>query len=232
MSINLVLLILGIILFLFIYFHCAPLSDDQIIQLSKKRRNFKIETYHTFNNSEFNVCKDFKKRMNPNGKFYKLDEKLRDFPSVASALLKYKKHEWIVVAFEKNKEVSLIWLNKGISREAVSLNLSVNDLTTIASENDYSTVLIFHNHPNSNPSEYDCSNPSEQDINSAKVFAKELNEKGVNLIEFICERGMHHKYFSSYADNFIPIDPIINEIKLINGISKMKNFSLQMESLF
>jgi len=201
-------------------------------QLSKKRRDKKILLYFSFNGSEFDVCKDFKKRMNPNGNFYQLDESLRDFPSVAAALLKYKKHEWIIVAFEKNKKVDFIWINKGISREYVSLNLSVDHLVQIACDKKYSSVLIFHNHPNPNPNDYDCSNPSEQDVKSAIIFADGLNSNGVNLVEFICERGMHHKYFSSEAPQFFPVHQFYNEIQMINGSSKFQNFSLNMERIF
>ncbi|MDQ6996097.1 MAG: JAB domain-containing protein [Mariprofundus sp.] len=210
----------------------SPLSEGEINQLSKKRRDKKILSYFSFNGNEFDVCKDFKKRMSPNGKFYQLDESLKDFPSVAAALLKHKKHEWIIVAFEKNKKVDLIWINKGISREYVSLNLSVDHLVQIACDTKHSSVLIFHNHPNPNPNDYDCSNPSEQDIKSAIFFAEGLNSKGINLVEFICERGIHHKYFSSEASVFFPLREFYNEIQMINGTSKFQNFFLHMERIF
>ena len=66
--------------------------------------------------------------MNPNGKLYRINEPLFVFPSIAAALLKYKKHEWIVIAFEKEKKISSAWLNKGFDRSGVSPYLSVQDI--------------------------------------------------------------------------------------------------------
>lgn len=125
--------------------------------------------------------------------------------------------------------IEYIWLNKGMSRETVSLSLSIEYIAEMAKNDNCTSVLIFHNHPNSDPAYYDCSLPSEQDISSAKLFAKELNSKGINLVEFICEKGIHHQYFSSAATVFFPIIEFFNEIKEVNGISKYQNFSLHME---
>lgn len=70
--------------------------------------------------------------MNPNGTFYRISENLFGFPSTATALLKYKKHEWIIIAFEKDKRAELIWLNKGFDRSGVSPYLPVGGITETA----------------------------------------------------------------------------------------------------
>lgn len=227
-NITAVIIICSIIFYHFI----TPLNELEEKKLAEKRRNKKIKAYFDFDESEYIANKEFKKNMNPNGEFYECDDKLYEFPSIASALLKYKKHEWIIVAFEKSKKVDLMWLNKGVSRESVSVILPIEKIASIAAENSHSSVMIFHNHPNSNPSEYDCSNPSDQDKRSAKIISDKLSKKGINLIEFICERGNHYQYFDNYVKQFIPIKPILADIKFINDKTKFQNASLRFEYLF
>lgn len=226
------LLVLGFIVSLFIITHLRPLDENEMENLSSMRRKKAIDQYFMFDNFEYNVDKNFKKRMNPNGKFYGIDEELFHFPSIASALLKYKKHEWIIIAFEKNKNISICWLNKGFDRSGVSPYLSVEDMIELANRESFSSVLIFHNHPNSNPNQFDCSMPSKQDISSANEFGLKLNNGGINLLELICERGIHFKYFKKYSDKFLPNSEFLEVVKNQNGISKFANFSLHFERYF
>lgn len=217
---------------IFVFTHLRPLTENEVKHLGTKRRGKHIRVYFSFNTREFNVDKEFKKRMNPNGKFYRIDEDLVDFPSTAAALLKYKKHEWIIIAFEKQKKVVSIWLNKGFDRSGVSPYLSVDNIAGIANQENCKSVLIFHNHPNTNPDYYDCSHPSSQDMNSANEFAQVLNGHGVNLVEFVCERGMHYEYFLSPVGSFLPLSEFIGTINRISGSSKLKNLSLHIERIF
>lgn len=170
--------------------------------------------------------------MNPNGKFYPVKETLHYFPSVAAGLLKYKKHEWIIIAFEKNKKISLCWINKGFDRSGVTPYISIYDLIAIAKRDGYKSVMIFHNHPNSNPNYFDCSKPSEQDLKSAEEFASKLSKNGINLIEFICERGKHYQYLAQYSDRFLPKSEFIKEVKRQNGKSRFRNLLLHLERIF
>jgi hypothetical protein len=93
-------------------------------------------------------------------------------------------------------------------------------------------VFILHNHPNTNPSYYDCRRPSNKDLESAKEFASVLNGNGINLIEFVCERGMYYEYFLSAADSFLPISEFLVAINRVNGLSRFKNLSLHIERIF
>ena len=170
--------------------------------------------------------------MKPTGRFYQISESLQEFPAIAAALLKYKKHEWIIVAFERNKEIFLIWLNKGSNRSSVSSGLSAKDMVEVAEATKASSVLTFHNHPNPYPNYLDCTKPSDQDIETAKVWSSVLNESGINLVSFICERGRHYEYFLSPADSFLPLQQFIDEINQVNGRSKLKNLSLHFERIF
>lgn len=182
-----------------------PLTDQEADQLSTKRRNKQIRAYYSFHAGEVSVDLQFKKRMKADGSFYPADESLYTFPATAAGLLKYKKHAWIIVAFEKGKKVDLLWLNKGADRTGVNIYLSIEQIAETARENAYTTVLMFHNHPNQDPGRYSCIMASPQDIKTAGEFARVLNEEGVNLVEFVCERGRHYEYWLAAADSFYPV---------------------------
>lgn len=169
--------------------HLKPLTDRQLEKLASKRRKRAIRKYFRFHGLEYLPDLDFKKAMSVQGNYYRVHYHLYDTPSRIAALLKYKKHEWIVVAFEKNKIVEMLWLNKGFNRMSVSLSISLDLLSSTALKNKYSSVIIFHNHPNPNPRIYSNIIPSKVDKESARVWANFFNLKRINLIEYICERG-------------------------------------------
>jgi len=226
------MIVAALVVLLFVLTHLRPLNESEMKRLSSKRRDKTICQYFTFDHLEYNVDKNFKKRMNSNGKFYRIEEKLYRFPSIAAGLLKYKKHEWIIIAFEKNNKITLCWLNKGFDRSRVNPYLSVNDLIDMAKRKTSTSVMIFHNHPNSNSNHFDCSKPSQQDINSANEFASKLNDSGINLMEFVCERGKHHKYFAKYSDIFLPVSKFLQVIRNQNEKSKFGNLSLHLARFF
>lgn len=169
--------------------------------------------------------------MKPSGKFYQMSERLHEFPAIAAALLKYKKHEWIIVAFERDNEILLIWLNKGMNRSIVSSRLSVEDMARVAGEREAASVLTFHNHPNPDPNYLDCTRPSDLDIKTAKIRSSVLNDRGVNFVSFVCERGRPYEYSLSPADSFLPLPQFIEEIDEVNGRSRLKNLSLHVERI-
>ena len=146
--------------------------------------------------------------------------------------MKYKKHEWILIAFEKMRKIDFIWINKGLNRESVASHLPIEQIISIGKEHGFSSVLIFHNHPNRNPNMYDCSKPSEQDLISARRYSEKLNNVGMNLFEFICERGRHYLYFFSISDFFMPLKQFIIDVNKVNGYSKIQNLKLHIERLF
>jgi hypothetical protein len=233
MDVILVLIsVLGLISLIFVLIHLRPLSEDEVNNLGEKRRGKHIRQYYSFTTSEFLVNKEFKKQMNPNGTFYKIDESLFRFPSIAAALLKYKKHEWIIIAFEKGKKIDKIWLNKGFDRSGVSPYISIDNIINNAKPENYTSILIFHNHPNTNPNYYDCKRPSNKDIESANEYANCLNANEINLVEFVCERGMHYEYFLSPAYSFLPLSEYVMAINQKNGLSKFRNLFLHIERIF
>ena len=231
-----VLIVIGgaFILFsiIFILTHLRQLTDEEVTDLAGKRRKNQIRFYFSFTNNELTPDKDFKKRMDASGTFYQINEPLEKFPSVAASLLKYKKHEWIIIAFEKDKNIGLIWLNKGQNRYGVSSILNLPFLISAAKAGDYKTILILHNHPNWNPNYYRFNKPSNQDLKSAEEFKKALNPNGLNLIEFVCERGHHYEYYLSPSDSFYPVTIYLDEINKENGRTKSKNLALHFERVF
>lgn len=222
----------SLIFLVFVFMHLRPLTEKEVKQVGANRREKKIRKYFSFDTREYNVDKEFKKQMNPNGKFYNLNEDLITFPSTAAALLKRKKHEWIIIALEKHNKVYSIWLNKGFDRSRVSPYLSVEQITDIANQEKCESILIFHNHPNSNPNHYDCTRPSDQDIKSANEFAQVFNRNGMNLVEFVCERGRFYEYLLCPSDIFSPLSEFILALNNANGSSKFKNLSLHFERIF
>jgi hypothetical protein len=229
---NFIITLLIITISIFVLSHLRPLNISEIRSLANKRRKKDIKNYYYFPRKEMQPNIGFKKKMNPNGAFYRVNETLTLFPSIAASLLKYKKHEWSIIAFERNKTVDLIWVNKGSDNKSVPILLTVEQIIDISRNQNYTTVLKFHNHPNSNPRYYDCTRPSDQDLKTAKFFGDTLNQFGINIISFVCERGIHYKYDSSIADSFCPISTYINSISMINNSSRIANLSLHLERIF
>jgi len=224
-----VLLLLWLI---FIITHLRPLTEGEVEQLAAKRRSQQLARYFSFHMGEVSVDRRFKKRMKPRGEFYEISQDLSQFPSTAAALLKYKKHEWIIIAFEKDRHVQLVWANKGVDGSSVSPALSTPRTAEIAGRRGFSSVLFFHNHPNPSPTRYDCTNPSEQDLRSASLRAQVLNTHGANMLAFVCERGRHYRYFLAAADRFLPVSGFVGHVNKTNGSSRLNNLSLHLERIF
>lgn len=208
--------------------HKRPLNEEEIFNLAKKRREKDILAYFSFSYNEYPINKKYKSSMS-DSRFDRVELKLVEVPSFVATLLKYKKHEWVIIAFEKNKCIDLIWMNKGYDNKSVEIKIPFQEMANICNECSYNSVLMFHNHPNSNPRLYDCTKASDTDLESANVLGKILNRIGVNLKEFVCERGSFYNYFSSISDRFLSVDTFIKEIEEKNNISKELNLLLHRE---
>lgn len=228
----------GVILFLIIckkvyLYLCNPLTEKQITQLATKRRRKSIDKYYYYSNSYTPFPLDFKKNMNPKGSFYNVNIMLIELPYFVANLLKYKKHEWIVIAFEKNHTVDMIWVNKGQDKSSATFKISNELVIEIARENSIESVFFFHNHPNSDPSKFSKTSPSETDLNTARIQTNLYMNNKLNLLEYVCERGVPHIYWKSINDDFMPLMGFTNHIRdFENNISKSKNFSLNLERIF
>lgn len=217
---------------LFIVSHLRPLTEEETFDLAKKRRTKKVNAYYRFSQHQVSVNLEFKKGMAAEGAYYNIQANLRKFPSIAAALLKYKKHEWIIVGFEKDQKVPFVWLNKDPNNSQVASHLSFAGMINHARSGNYSTVIVLHNHPNPDPSTFYMLLASEQDKCSAKALEDVLLQASINLLEFVCERGSFHQFHRAIAPSFIPIETIKAVILGENNVSRSQNLGLHLERIF
>ena len=170
-----------------------------------------------------------KKAMTRQGEFVACDLPYRDAPARIAGLLKYKKHEWIVIAFINSFHVQQLWWNKGPDGTMVWSFLRHHSLKAAIESLKPDSIAILHNHPNPDPSYYRMSFPSEADLRSAGSFDEEFSKHGISLLEFVCERGVPHLYYATFAESVVPMDPITSEVQKVNGTGILRNYSLRKE---
>lgn len=224
-----VIILIVIVVFISWLHESRPLAPQEEKDLAFRRRMTTIYNNYGFAEYPLAVNYDFKKRLKANGKLYHLDEPLQNFPAIAAGLLKGKKHEWIIIAFSDGNRILASWFNKGRDGTQVTPLISVEALLGLAQKMNASTILEFHNHPNSNPSLYSTSSPSERDRLSAEFYGKLFIEKGLTYLAFITERGIHSLYACWVPVSFMPLDLLLNDIKTTNNTSRSVNLSLRQE---
>ncbi len=227
------ILLIGVFIWLiievvFFILHRNPLNEEEILKLSQKRTRKYIKKKYTFNNVPITVNKQFKSSLKPNGCWYNVNESLVNFPSYIAALLKGKKHEWVVLAIEKDGIVYGFYANKGYDNSSVSFNCDLDYIMRKCEEYGCSTIMRFHNHPNENPSRQTCLLASEQDKSSALWCSGQVNHS-YNWLDFVCERGNFIKFFEQYSPSFIPKVASNEYIQTENNISQLKNYKLHRE---
>lgn len=227
------LLLIGLLIWIiievvFFALHRNPLSEDEISKLSQKRTRKYIRKNYSFNNVPVSIDKQFKSSLKPNGKWYNIEEKLYCFPSYIAALLKGKKHEWVVLAIENEGTVYGFYANKGYNNSSVSFNCDLDYIMEKCKECNCSTIMRFHNHPNNNPNYQTCLLASDQDKLSA-VWCSEQVIHTYNWLDFVCERGNFIKFYEQYSTNFIPPKAKRDYINSENGLTKFKNYKLHRE---
>ncbi len=224
--------IIALIIALFIIIHLRALTDDEVKQLGIKRRNKKVEVYYSHDNVQYLADRKDKKAMPPYGSFFTVNWKLQVAPPIAASFLKFKKHEWIMIAFEKERIVSYVWMNKGLDSKSVGLGIQIERVQAICRQSGYKSVLLFHNHINSRPSSYTTGVPSQLDQETTNNWAQILNGSDISLLAYICERGVPYRFLLRVPDSFFPISNFIDEISELNGVSWFDNFPLHMERIF
>jgi hypothetical protein len=206
-----------------------PLSPDELRHLAHKRQRNRALFEYRFGINQRPAEPTEKKAMNSAGEFLACDLDYNQAPSRIAGLLKYKKHEWIVFAFIVSKRVTRLWWNKGPDGTRVWPFLHDHAFETTIRSLNPNAIAILHNHPNPDPSRYRMNMPSNADLTSAEYLHHRLTPKGVSVLEFICERGVPHLYYAAFADNTIPVEPILTEIHSVNGTGIFKNYSLRKE---
>lgn len=227
-----VLLFAALLCLLFILLHVRPLTPTEVNALARKWRSYDLGEYFSFAHATRAVDGDFKRSMASSGRLYAVHEALPAFPSIAASLLKYKKHEWIIIGFERGHSVVLMWMNKGSDRSAVEFLVSIEQIAAIALTNNCSSVLMLHNHPNPDPSRFSASRPSEIDLSGSAERGEYLSRQGLNLFEYVCERGWPHEYRRVISDAFLPLSGFESLIVRFNGPDRLANLRLHLARLF
>ena len=217
---------------LFILLHLRPLAPNEVQALARKWRSQDMSEYFSFAHHTRVVDGEFKRRMAASGRLYAVQEGLPVFPSIAASLLKYKKHEWVIIGFERGHSVVLMWMNKGCDNSAVEFMVSNEQIADIALTNHCSTVLILHNHPNPDPSRYSASRPSEIDLSGSAERGEHLARQGLNLIEYVCERGWPHEYRRVVSDAFRSLAGFESLVEGVNGLDRLTNLRLHLARVF
>jgi len=212
-----------------VYSNRHPLDQNEIKILAEKRRRDRAIEDFKFCTLQRVASPEEKKGMKGKGHFVRCDMDYFITPSRIAGLLKYKKHEWIVIAFIINKKVKTLWWNKGPDSTTVRSFLSDHELNKALNTFEPDTLAFFHNHPNPDPSRYRANLPSDADLNSASLYHRKLGTKGITLIDFISERGVPYLYYAGFHDSVVPVDPIMSGISQINGSGILKNYSLRKE---
>ena len=212
------------------YNNSRPLEPKEIHQLAKARQWDRFLSRYGFTQWEQEVSTSEKKAMRSTGEFVRCDLDYRTAPAWVAAMLKYKKHEWIVIGFICSFRVKMLWWNKGPDNTKVWSYLSDDDLDAIIEELKPDAIAFFHNHPNPNPGVYSTNQPSQQDLRSAAHFKNQIVSKNrVGFLDFICERGVPHLYYAAFPDREVPIKPITQQIQVINGTGIFVNYRLRKE---
>lgn len=134
---------------------------------------------------------------------------LEMWPSFVAGLLKYKKHEWIVLGFEREKQIIFAWANKGVDAHGVSLAVDIESLVRMACDHKVTTVIQLHNHPNPNPNYYYMLLPSEADVEYAQKLSAVLEKHNIGLICLVCERGRWAEYWRYVPQSFLPVEKFL-----------------------
>jgi hypothetical protein len=224
---------------LYIIISFIPINDNQILSLilkiRKKRINYYFPTQPIVNHSQhrFKYLKDF---MEVDGGFIKVDIDRANITTAASYMLKYKRHEWLIIAFEKNNKIDLIWANKGESH-FVPILLNVLDQIDISNRYKYQSVYLFHNHPrfklfnekrlNSLKKVFDLFrvHPSQRDIDTMQTFSEIYKRYDINMISYICGNTQVNPLFFSISKKLLPFEIIEKEVSdLVNNIFKRPIF--------
>jgi len=104
------------------------MNNEEIELYAKAKRIIDANTYFEFSVGELVVGNAEKSTMKPAGELRLVNLGLEITPSYVAALLKGKKHEWVVAAFEAKRTVQCLWYNKGVDNEGVSLYWDIDNM--------------------------------------------------------------------------------------------------------
>ena len=206
-----------------------PLSESEVRALAIKRRRILNLAEYDFDKNQTAIQAEAKKIMKIEGEMIRSSLDFYSVPSYIAGFLKYKKHEWIAVAFISKKVMKAVWWNKGPDNESTNLKLSHRKFIQTIHRYNADAIAMFHNHPNSISSYWPISIPSETDLVSARTMQHFFMSKSITLLEFICERGVPKLYYAAFPTAINPLDDMIAKINYLNRKSVISNYKLRRE---
>ena len=206
-----------------------PLNPEEILELARLKQWRHLLAVHAFSSIPVPADASKKKAMKASGQFVRCDLKFSQLPATIASLLKYKKHEWVVLVFVKDLHAECLWWNKGQDGNSVSPHLRGGYLDNALRLHKPDMVVRLHNHPNPDPSRYRVNQPSSQDLRSAEYFSKLLSQEGIGLMDFVCERGVPYLYFAFLSARSAPVEGFIKDISEINDSGLFANVGLRRE---
>ena len=209
-----------------------PLTQGEAVRLASKRRQRAIQDYFSFVPEGIHPNPDFKSGLKPDGALYTAAVPMHEFPSYAANLLKHKKHEWLAVGFARSRVVTRIWAHKGPDKTRVAIGFAPGELPEMARRHGAEVVMVFHNHPASDPTRYVYHLPSPQDAASAQTLAEEVAGIGVSLAEYVCERGAPHLYALYPADSLLPLQRYAREVRRSGSERSWGSLAMRAELLW
>jgi len=209
-----------------------PLSEDQLWRGAEKQRRRAVE--ELLRPAPLEVAADpvYKGSMKAEGRWDRLPLALPHVPSFVGDLLKYKKHEWIVVGLVEAEGWVSLWMNKGEDRMSVASHLGREGVAERARRTGAYLVALFHNHPNPDPARLVLTAPSQQDERLAHEWAAFLNALGISVAAYVCERGRAHRYAAYAADNLFPVARFYTALREANDRSWWHNVRLRLRLRF
>jgi hypothetical protein len=200
-----------------------PLSVEQEEALASRRRLNELGRRYCWSRQESSVSREFKSRMRKDGAFHKIHEPMRSAPSLGAALLKGKKHEWIVFLFVSDGKARLIYFNKGPDNMQVWPLLETWELLRTAERYEAEAILCIHNHPGGPLW------PSDQDFVSGRQLALECLERNIAFFDFVCVAGKFYEFLAAVPDAMLPVEGFLREVQHLNRRGRWQSLRLRME---
>jgi len=206
-----------------------PLDPEEVIELARIKQWRHLLAVHAFSSVPVTTDASKKKAMKARGQFVRCDLCFSQLPSFIAGLLKYKKHEWVVLVFVKHLHAEYLWWNKGQDGNSVVPHLRGGYLENALRLHKPDMLVRLHNHPNPDPSKYRFNQPSSQDIKSAEYFSNLLSQQGIGFMDFVCERGVPYLFYAYLDSRSAPIEGFIEDIATINDSGIFANVGLRRE---
>lgn len=221
------LFVIWIFIFFIYVLFIIRLSSKLDIEEKSKLFNAKrfFVKYHLFRFNSFRATVNyyFKKELDPKGSFYEYRVKIEDFPAVGAALLKSKKHEWIIFAISSYTEIIGFFINKGQNARSVNTVYTNSQILKKVNELEGKLIIEIHNHPNG------VLNPSDQDLKSSISYGRLFNENNLHYIAIVCSRGRFLEYAWWYFSDDTEKEELLIEIENKSSKNRFYNLLLRLE---